>query len=192
MNINGINNDLKQIKLVKYLQEKSIDIVFIQEHNIKCLQKIEYLLKFYNIILNKSILLKGGTLIMIDKRLPARICRYYLHPTSRICTAVLDIMGTELYLINVYAPSGKKKEQERENLFENELVHQLIQNTDNMIMGGDWNSVLSPKDSSKPNSTCYSKQLKDIITAFRFKDIFSSNKHKSQYTFLYERLCCSS
>ena len=106
---NGINDDTKQMKLVKFLKEKAIDIALIQEHNIKSKEKIEYLLQFYNIILNKSILSKGGTLILIDKRLPARVCSSYLHPTSRITTAVLNIMGANLFLVNVYAPSGKNK-----------------------------------------------------------------------------------
>ena len=104
------------MKLVNYIKGKSIDILLVQEHNIKSLGKIEYLLQHYNVVLNTSILQKGGTLILIDKRLPAKICRFYLHPTSRICTAVVNVMGTELYLVNVYAPSGKSKEQERENL----------------------------------------------------------------------------
>ena len=34
----------------------------IQEHNVKEEKKIEYLAESYHIILNKSILLKGGTL----------------------------------------------------------------------------------------------------------------------------------
>ena len=155
----------------------------LQEHNIKSLEKIEYLSKHYNIILNKSILLKGGTLILIDKRLPSRICRSYLHPTSRITTTVLNIMGTELYLMNIYAPSGRNKELEREHLFESELLHQLIPNTDNIIMCGDWNCVLSPKDTSRPKSACYSKALKSILTTFKFKAIFSSKNQKQQYTF---------
>ena len=65
LNINGINENIKQIKLVSFLQENSIDIAMIQEHNVKDLKKIDYLNQFYHIILNKSILLKGGTLIAI-------------------------------------------------------------------------------------------------------------------------------
>ena len=91
LNINGINDVNKQMKLVTFLKGKSIDIALLQEHNIKYRTKIEYLLEFYNVILNKSILLKGGTMILIDKRLPAEICRGYLHPTSRISTCVLKI-----------------------------------------------------------------------------------------------------
>ena len=134
-------------------------------------------------ILNKSILLKGGTLILIDKKLPVEISRSYLHPTSRISTCNLKIFDIPLYLINVYAPSGKNKEQERENLFETDLMYQLIQNTDNMIMGGDWNSILSKNDSSKPSSSCYSKAFKSLINTLKYKDIFLSNKQKPKYTF---------
>ena len=171
------------MKLVNYLKGKSIDIVLIQEHNIKSLDKIEYLLQFYNVILNKSVLLKGGTLILINKRLPATICRFYLHPTSRICSVVLNVMGTELYLVNLYAPSGKNKEQERENLLENELLQQLIANTDNIIMCGDWNSVLVTKDTTNPANACYSKALKRILTTFKYKDIYSSYKSNPPYTY---------
>ena len=77
MNINGLNSDIKQRKFLTYLKEKSIDIVMVQEHNIKNIAKLECLLEYYNVILNQSILLKGGTLILIDKRLPAKVCRSY-------------------------------------------------------------------------------------------------------------------
>ena len=115
--------------------------------------------------------------------LPATIRRTYLHPTSRICTAILNIMDTDLYLINVYAPSGRNKEQERELLFENDLTYQLIANTDNIIMGGDWNSILAPKDTSKPLNACYSKALQHIVTSSRYKDIFLKNTRNANYTF---------
>ena len=183
LNINGINDVSKQMKLVEFLKSKSIDIAMLQEHNIKFMSKIEYLLKFYNVILNKSILLKGGTLILIDKKLPATVCRSYLHPSSRICTCVLKIMDTQLYLVNVYAPSGKNKEQQREELFETDLMYQLVPNTDNIVMGGDWNSILLTKDTSKPRSACYSKALKSLISTFKYKDIFLSNIRKPEYTF---------
>ena len=127
--------------------------------------------------------MKGGTLILVNKKLPATVCRSYLHPTSRMCTAVINVMGIELYLVNIYAPSGKNKAQERESFFENELMYQLVPNTDNIIMCGDWNSVLSRNDTTKPASACYSNALKRILTSFNYKDIFTSNKKKQEYTF---------
>ena len=155
----------------------------VQDQNIKSVEKLEYIRQFYHIILNKSILLKGGTLILINKKLPVTLSRSYLHPSSRICTTFLNVMGIDMYLVNVYAHSGKKREIEREHLFETDLMHQLITNTDNIIMGGDWNSILLQKDSTKPNSACFSKVLKHITSAFNYKDIFSSNKRNSEYTF---------
>ena len=122
LNINGINENIKQIKLVSFLQENAIDIAMIQEHNVKDLKKIEYLNQFYHIILNKSILLKGGTLIAINRKLPSTIGLTYLHPTSRLSTAFLNIFDKTLYPVNVYAPSGKNKEKEREDFFEQELM----------------------------------------------------------------------
>ena len=82
LNINGINNGTKQIKLVEYLNQNNIQIAAIQEHNIKTVSKFEYLEKYYHVLINKSIQLKGGTMIIIDRRLPILIGRVYLHPTS--------------------------------------------------------------------------------------------------------------
>ena len=137
---------------------------------------IDYLNNFYHVILNKSVLSKGGTLILIDKKLPGTISYPYLHPSSRISTAILNIFDTKLYLVNVYAPSGNKKQKEREEFFEQELMQSLIVNTDNIILAGDWNCVLSPNDSSRPKNTPISKTLKGIINSFHYKDIISAKK----------------
>ena len=105
------------MKLVSYLQSNFIDIAMLQEHNVKDAKKIEYLTKFYYVILNKSILLKGGTLIIVDKRLPSTIVYSYMHPTSRLSTTTLNIFNTTIYLEHVYAPSGNNKEKERGDVF---------------------------------------------------------------------------
>ena len=60
---------------------------------------------------------------------------------------------------------------------------QFIQNTDNLVMGGDWNSILSANDTTRPSNACYSKCLKSIISTFKYKDIFASNIRKPEYTF---------
>lgn len=146
LNINGINENVKQIKIVEFLNKNRIQIAAIQEHNIKLISKIEYLNKFYHIIINKSIQLKGGTLILIDRQLPVSIGTVYFHPTSRICTVQITIFNVKLYIVNVYAPSGKQKENERETFFTNKLTRQLITNTDNLVLAGDWNSVLFKKE----------------------------------------------
>ena len=137
LNINGINDNLKLIKLVEYIWHNGIQSAAIQEHNIKLLSKLEYLNKYYHLLINKPILLKGGTLTIIDRRLPISISRVYLHLTSRICTAHITIFNVKLYIVNIYAPSGKSKEIERDVLFNNKLKHILLYNTYNLILSGD-------------------------------------------------------
>lgn len=155
----------------------------LQEHNVKDAKNIEYLNKFYHVILNKTILFKGGTLIVIDKKLPVTISYSYLHPSSRMSTAFINIFDTRLYLVNIYAPSGNKKQKEREEFFDQELMQSLIANTDNIILAGDWNCVLAPSDSSRPKSTPLSKTLKGIINTLNFKDVISAKKSSPEYTY---------
>ena len=183
LNVNGINENIKQVKLVAYLKQNGIQIVAIQEHNIKLISKLKYLEKYDHIILNSSIQLKGGTLILLDRQLPIKISRVYLHPTSRICTAHISIFNINLYLINVYAPSGKQKETERETLFANELAQQLVSNTDNLILAGDWNSVLMKRDTTNIQNTSLSKSLKNITTSFKFKDAYAENRNQPEFTY---------
>ena len=173
---------MKQVKLKNFLKHKGIHIATIQEHNIKSISKLDYLNTFFHIIINKSIQLKGGTLILIDRQLPISIGRTYLHPTSRICTAQITIFNVKLYIVNVYAPSGKNKENEREAFFRNELTRILIPNTDNIILTGDWNCVLSTRDTTNPANACISKSLKSIVTDFKYKDIYI-NKIPQEFTY---------
>ena len=94
LNVNGINDDRIQVKLVSYLRLNGIQIAAIQEHNIKIISKLKYVDKFYHIILNSSIQHKGGTLFLLDRQLPINISQVYLHPTSRICTAHITIFDS--------------------------------------------------------------------------------------------------
>jgi exonuclease III len=51
-------------------------------------------------------------------------------------------------LINIYAPSGNSKRTEREYLFNNELAYLLRNTPTNILLGGDFNSVLEPADTT--------------------------------------------
>ena len=106
-----------------------------------------------------------------------------MHPTSRLTTVYLNVFNIKLYLVNVYAPSGKNKEKEREEFFEQELIQSLVTNTDDILLAGDWNCILAPRDSSRPENTSLSKKMKGIINNFNFKDILSAKKSNPEYTY---------
>ena len=70
ININGLNNKKKQLSLINFLNYRKIDILLIQEHNIRESNVIcKELNELYHIILNLSIAHNVGTAIFVDKRL---------------------------------------------------------------------------------------------------------------------------
>ena len=70
LNINGLNNERKQLSLINYLNFHKIDIALLQEHNVRESNNIcQKLNDLYHVILNLSVSHNGGTAILIDKKL---------------------------------------------------------------------------------------------------------------------------
>ena len=55
LNINGINDNMKQLQFIDFVKYHRIDIIFLQELNIKDRSKIEELDKKFHIFINFSI-----------------------------------------------------------------------------------------------------------------------------------------
>jgi len=55
-----------------------------------------------------------------------------------------DFQG--LWLVNVYAPSGAERKQEREVFFNIDLPQPLLETPSMMLIGGDFNCVLAKTD----------------------------------------------
>ena len=70
LNVNGLNNKTKQLKLVDFIKMHHLDILMLQEHNLHDKDKLcKELLDICHIHLNLAICLKGGTAILINKKL---------------------------------------------------------------------------------------------------------------------------
>ena len=100
LNINGINSEDKQKILQQFIIKHKIHILFIQEHNIKDENKIKFLFDNYLVFLNKSINLKGGTMILIDKSIECNIVKVEMSPDSRILSVICIIFRTRLAWTN--------------------------------------------------------------------------------------------
>ena len=107
------------------------------EHNIKDENKIKFLFDNYLVFLNKSINLKGGTMILIDKSIECNIVKVEMSPDSRILSVICTINGVKMQLINVYAHSGNNMNVARDELFEKDLVYYLRHNIPVSYMSGD-------------------------------------------------------
>ena len=143
ININGLNTEKKKKMLHKFIIQHKLDIIYLQEHNLREDGKIQFLERFYDIILNKSVNMRGGTCIIIRKSLNCTIERVELSADSRIISTICRIQDKKIQLLNIYELSGNNLHAEREKLFEKELPYYMRHNIPNTLMGGDFNSVLS-------------------------------------------------
>ena len=87
-------------------------------------------------------------------------------------------------MINVYAPSGTNKKKEREEFFREKLIYYLRGNCENLILGGDFNCVISPRDVSSGNDSLVSKALMNLIKQVGLKDITKGYHKLPEYTYV--------
>ena len=171
LNINGLNNERKQLSLINYLNYHKIDIVLLQEYNIRENNVIcKKLNELYDIVLNLSIAHNGGTAILIDRKLDYDIRNYEMSADARIISLNLNLYGKPFHIVNIYTPSGGKN-KDRDNFFKNDLIYYFRNNLDNSIVGGDFNCITSPRDSSS-NSTHICKVLLDNFKSLNLKDVW--------------------
>ena len=170
MNINGLNNKMKQLQLIDFMKYNRISILLVQEHNIRNKNVISPELNdFCEIILNPSIAHKGGTAILIDRRISFNIFHVEKSANSRIISLKLCVHDQSIHLLNVYAHSSNVKE--REELFNNELIYYLRNNLDNTIIGGDWNCILSQRDTESTHAN-FSQALWNLKKHLKLNDIW--------------------
>ena len=183
LNINGLNDRKKQVQLVNHINYRKIDILFIQEHNLRETKFLcNELLDCCEIFINLSINQKGGTATLINKRLHYTVLSNEMSADSRIISTRIKHYNTKLHLVNVYAPASVNF-NERDRFFQNDLLFYLRNNINNIVLGGDWNCILTERDCQSKNIQV-SKSLLNIIRSIKCKDAWFSKHRNIEYTFV--------
>ena len=126
LNVNGINDQNKQLQLIDFVNTHNIDILMLQEHNLKSLDKIHHLFNsYFHIYVNPTINSKGGTAIIIKRSLPITVIDLENSADGRIMSLRISYCNQELHILNIYAHSGNNFINEREHLFQNEILLSL-------------------------------------------------------------------
>ena len=184
LNINGLNDKRKQVQLVDFMKYNRISILLIQEHNIRNINAIgSELNDFCEVIINPAIAHKGGTAILIDKRIDFKIFNIEKSANSRIISLKLSVYNKLIHLINIYAHACNSKD--REEFFNNDLIYYLRNNLENTIIAGDWNCILSQRDTESRN-TVISKALLNLVRSLKLKDIWFNSNQTPEYTYIRE------
>ena len=161
-----------------------IDVVLLQEHNIRkenvsCQEIIDE----YHFEINYSIAQKGGTAIMINKKLPFMILSSEKAANSRIISIKVKIYDQIHKIINIYAHAGDAKE--RESLITNELPYYVRNSLKYTFIGGDFNCVISERDTESKKASI-SKSLLQFIRTLQLKDLWFAKNNHIEYTYVRE------
>jgi exonuclease III len=135
LNINGITSQTKMAMLADFVTKQDIDVLLLQE--VSTIIPVN----FGSYVIHYNIGTSGrGTAILSRAQLELReILRL---PSGRGMAA--DMQG--VWLINVYAPSGAGKRQEREEFFILEVPYLMRPASTSIILGGEFNCVLDNTD----------------------------------------------
>jgi exonuclease III len=121
--------------LNSFCYQHDVDILLLQEVTYEDLNQIAHHNKYFNVGTDHR-----GTAIFTKKNIQLDDLRYL--PSGR------GIAGKHhnLYIINLYAPSGTGRKKKREDFFTTEVPYLLQQVGSDYIIGGDYNCVLSDAD----------------------------------------------
>ena len=169
LNINAITNRTRVGMLNEYIRRHDLDIIFIQE--IKDPELIQML--GYDVYYNIGSDIRGTAIVA---RNDIRLHNINKSPSGRAIAA--EYKG--VYIVNIYAPSGTAKRTEREHFYNVEVPQLLQTGHGEIIIGGDFNCVLDPADTTGHFYT--SRALTEMVRELHLKDTWKQDQNRPAYT----------
>ena len=169
ININGLRNETRLAMLTDFIRAQDLDIILLQE----IVHPASVDAPGYNVYSNVGAEMRG-TAIMARRNI--QITNIAKLPSGR--AIAVTIYG--LRIINIYAPSGTSRRTERERFYNAELPTLLPTQDRPLLVGGDFNCVLSPVDSTGTYTS--SNALTNIVQGFHLVDMWKQDQGQPMYT----------
>jgi len=177
LNVRGIGDSKKRCNIFDWLHKQQYDVVFLQEtHCIKTVEK-RWSTEWGNMAyFCNGTSASAGVAILFSKHLNVQIQNVLSDNEGRILILDTIIDGNSFKFINVYAPTRDHKDEQ--NIFITELKKLLIDiNPDNVVMGGDFNTILNPKLDKKggidqPRKNTYTSEILGMADTFNLVDVW--------------------
>lgn len=172
INLNNITNQTKISALQSFLRLHEVDIALLQE-----VENDKMVLSGFNIVFNVDHTHRGTAIALkdhirftnVERSLNSRVISLRVHNTVTI--------------INVYAHSGSQNRALREDLFNTTLPYYLRNRAKHVIIGGDFNAVIHPRDATGESN--FSLALKNFIQQLQLQDVWNVLKRGNvQYTYV--------
>ena len=169
LNINGLSSPTKVAMLAEFIRLQEIDILLVQEVTKPVLHNING----YNTHYNIGATMRGTAIITRDSISLENVTRL---PSWRAIAAKYQ----EIWIINIYAPSGTARKQDRENFYNNEVPYIIATAGEHILLGGDFNCILNPTDATGGYN--YSRALQELIQGLAMIDTWQTNTDRRVYT----------
>ena len=159
LNVNGLGDDFKRQSLLLWLKKFNCDIIFLQEtHSVVSVEnrwKSEW---GGDIFFSHGESNKKGVAILVNNKLDYKVNEEIVDENGRYIILNISVDGTDFLLVNFYAPT---KNFEAEQVVYIDQLRILLEDQldQNMILGGDFNTVLNP-DIDKKGGSQYNTPLR--------------------------------
>lgn len=170
VNLNGIVCKAKQSLVRDFVNLNDIDIVFFQEMSMTSTS----FLSGHDVILSYTNSCRS-TAVAIRKNFV--YSDMLVDPSGRIISFIVNGVN----FVNVYAQSGSQYKKERNDFFTESIAIHLNKHFDSLVIGGDFNCVLSENDCRGANNFC--QGLQQLIDKMKLKDVAKHKIKKPVFTF---------
>jgi exonuclease III len=167
LNINGLGTATRIAMLESFIRVNEIDLLMLQEVTTTLPLMLHHLVH-HNIGANR----RGTAIIVRDTLNITNLTQLPSGPAMAV-----DVGATRI--INIYAPSGTAKRQERETFYNSDLPGILRKHAVD-ILGGDFNCVLDKNDATGQGT--YSRSIATLIKGYSLQDAWQPRPGRKVYT----------
>jgi exonuclease III len=186
VNVRGLRNKTKRLRVFNWLKDKQADIVYLQE-TYSCRTDTEQWKNEWNwdIYLSNGTTNSRGTAILIKKGINTEIKEFISDPEGRYVFLKGSFNEKKIALLNYYGPTKDKPQQQIEAL--DNIKPIINDNMDQLIWGGDMNTTLDPwldkQGGRHEQKTNFAKHMNELLEQHDLIDIWRVlNPPKKSYT----------
>ena len=184
-NIRGIHNPVKRSRVFAHMKTLGSDVIFLQETHLRSSECSKLKRAWIGqLFCSKNEDRVRGTAILIRKGIPFTPSQTVCDSRGRYVIVTGKLYGTQITLANVYGPNWDNP------LFFTDFIAVLPDlNNSQLILGGDFNSVLHPKldrSNPRPNSKISNSGavIQSFIDTYALSDPWRRNNPTDrQYSF---------
>ena len=188
LNVNGLGDDFKRQSMFLWLKQFKSGFIFLQEtHSIRDKENRWKTDWGGDVFFSHGESNKKGVAILINNKLDYKIIEKIVDPEGRFLVLNITVDDTNFLLINFYAPTKNNEGEQIEYL---DKLRSILENKldQNIILGGDFNTVLNPEVDKKGGSQYntpirYTQKLETFMSDFELCDIWRvKNPNSKKYT----------